>query len=94
MFNRTPRLGRVFKSRDRGKGYADGDDLRRDPLAVRKAMLASLVAHAAPGLRLNEHLDHDDACRLFEHACRLGLEGIASKRRDSPYRSGRSRGTI
>jgi hypothetical protein len=29
----------------------DGADLRRDPLAVRKATLASLLARAAPGLR-------------------------------------------
>jgi bifunctional non-homologous end joining protein LigD len=28
---------------------------------------------------------------VFEHACRLGLEGIVSKRRDMPYRHGRSR---
>ena len=69
----------------------DGDDLRRDPLAVRKATLASLVARAAPGLRLNEHLDQDDGALVFEHACRLGLEGIVSKRRNSPYRSGRTR---
>jgi bifunctional non-homologous end joining protein LigD len=68
----------------------NGDDLRRDPLAVRKATLASLLARAAPGLRLNEHLDHDDGVLVFEHACRLGLEGIVSKRRDSSYRSGRS----
>jgi hypothetical protein len=27
---------------------------------------------------------------VFEHACRLGLEGIVSKRKDSQYRSGRS----
>ena len=27
---------------------------------------------------------------VFAHACKLGLEGIVSKRRDSPYRSGRS----
>ena len=27
---------------------------------------------------------------VFEHACKLGLEGIVSKRRDSCYRSGRS----
>jgi ATP-dependent DNA ligase len=72
----------------------NGDDLRRDPLAVRKATLASLVARAAPGLRLNEHLDHDDGQFVFEHACRLGLEGIVSKLRDSPYRSGRSRDWI
>jgi bifunctional non-homologous end joining protein LigD len=26
----------------------------------------------------------------FRHACKLGLEGIVSKRKNSPYRSGRS----
>ena len=31
---------------------------------------------------------------VFEHACRMGLEGIVSKRRDSPYRSGRTRDWI
>ena len=46
------------------------------------------------GLRLNEHLDHNDGALVFEHACRLGLEGIVSKRRDSLYRSGRSRDWI
>jgi ATP-dependent DNA ligase len=34
----------------------NGDDLRRDPLNVRKATLASVLARAAPGLRLNERL--------------------------------------
>src|SRR5438874_11519981 len=38
----------------------NGDDLRRDPLAVRKATLASLLRRAAPGLRFNEHLDNED----------------------------------
>jgi ATP-dependent DNA ligase len=68
----------------------NGDDLRRDPLEVRKATLASVLAEAAPGLRLNEHLEHEDAETVFRHACKLGLEGIVSKRKDSPYRSGRS----
>ena len=68
----------------------DGDDLRRDPLAVRKATLASLLARSAPGLRFNEHLDEHDGPLVFQHACKLGLEGIVSKRRNSPYRSGRS----
>ena len=68
----------------------DGDDLRREPLAVRKATLASLLARAAAGLRLNEHLDEQDGPLVFAHACKLGLEGIVSKRRHSPYRSGRS----
>jgi bifunctional non-homologous end joining protein LigD len=68
----------------------DGDDLRRDPLAVRKATLASLLARAAPGLRFNEHLDEHNGPLVFAHACNLGLEGIVSKRRNSAYRSGRS----
>jgi bifunctional non-homologous end joining protein LigD len=37
----------------------DGDDLRRNPLIVRKTTLASVLARAAPGLRLNEHLEAD-----------------------------------
>jgi bifunctional non-homologous end joining protein LigD len=68
----------------------NGDDLRRDPLEVRKATLASLLVKAGPGLRLNEHIEHDDGEVVFRHACKLGLEGIVSKRKGSPYRSGRS----
>jgi bifunctional non-homologous end joining protein LigD len=68
----------------------NGDDVRRDPLAVRKATLERILARAAPGIRFNEHLDHEDGPLVFEHACKLGLEGIVSKRRDSPYHSGRS----
>jgi bifunctional non-homologous end joining protein LigD len=68
----------------------DGDDLRRDPLEVRKATLVSVLARAAPGLRFNEHLDEKDGALVFAHACKLGLEGIVSKRSNSPYRSGRS----
>jgi ATP-dependent DNA ligase len=53
--------------------------------------LASVLAKADAGLRLNEHLEHDDGEMVFRHACKLGLEGIVSKRLGSPYRSGRSR---
>ena len=60
------------------------------PLAVRKATLASPLARAAPGLRFNEHLNEQDGPLVFAHACKRGLEGIVSKRRNSPYRSGRS----
>jgi ATP-dependent DNA ligase len=68
----------------------NGDDLRRDPLQVRKATLASVLARAAPGLRFNEHMEETDGPLVFQHACKLGLEGIVSKRRDSAYSSGRS----
>ena len=68
----------------------DGDDLRREPLEVRKATLASMLAKAGPGIRFNEHIEADGPT-VFAHACKMGLEGIVSKRRDSLYRSGRSR---
>jgi bifunctional non-homologous end joining protein LigD len=67
----------------------NGDDLRRDPLEVRKATLASTLAKAGRGVRFNEHIEGDGPT-VFAHACKLGLEGIVSKRKDSPYRSGRS----
>jgi bifunctional non-homologous end joining protein LigD len=67
----------------------NGDDLRREPLDTRKATLASVLRRAAPGLRLNEHIEADGPT-VFAHACKMGLEGIVSKRKDSPYRSGRS----
>jgi bifunctional non-homologous end joining protein LigD len=49
----------------------NGDDLRRDPLAVRKATLASMLAKAAPGIRLNEHIEADGRT-VFAHACKMG----------------------
>src|SRR5215472_3325679 len=67
----------------------DGTDLRREPIETRKATLASLLRRSLPGLRLNEHLAHDGES-VFRHACKMGLEGIVSKRKNSPYRSGRS----
>ena len=67
----------------------DGEDLRREPLETRKATLASIVAKAQPGIRFNEHIEGDGPT-VFAHACKLGLEGIVSKRKDSVYRSGRS----
>jgi bifunctional non-homologous end joining protein LigD len=67
----------------------NGDDLRREPFDTRKATLASLLRRAAPGLHLNEHIEADGPT-VFARACKMGLEGIVSKRKDSPYRSGRS----
>ena len=60
----------------------DGDDLRRHSLIVRKMTLVSVLAPAAPGLRLNQHLEAD-ILDVFHHACKLGLEGIVSKQKDS-----------
>lgn len=38
---------------------------------------------------LNEHFEEDGAI-VYREACRLGCEGIVSKRIGSSYRSGRS----
>jgi ATP-dependent DNA ligase len=42
--------------------------------------------------RLQAH--EGDGPIIFEHACKMGLEGIVSKRRDPPYQSGRVRSWI
>jgi hypothetical protein len=40
---------------------------------------------AFPGLGLNEHIEIDGPA-VFAHACKMGLEGIVSKRKASTYR--------
>jgi hypothetical protein len=67
----------------------NGDDVRHGPLEVRKATLAHVLARPGNGIRLNDHIE-EDGPTVFRHACKLGLERIVSKRKDSPYRSGRS----
>jgi hypothetical protein len=48
-----------------------------------------LDIQGSPGIRFNEHIEGDGPT-VFAHACKMGLEGIVSKRKDSMYRSGRS----
>jgi bifunctional non-homologous end joining protein LigD len=66
-----------------------GEDLRDEPLERRKQRLNKILPRGE-AITYNEHLDHDGPL-VFEHACRLGLEGIVSKRLDAPYRSGPSK---
>src|SRR5262249_60323622 len=61
----------------------NGEDLRREPIERRKAVLAKLLRHAKVGLLLNEHINEPGDV-VFRHACRMGLEGIVSKRLGSP----------
>ncbi|MEP9379558.1 DNA ligase D [Aquabacter sp. CN5-332] len=70
--------------------YLDGYDLRASPLIARKEALAALLAGASGLLRLSVHFEENGAL-VQQHACRLGLEGVVSKRRESPYRSGRAK---
>ena len=64
--------------------------MRRNPLEMRKGTLASVLANVGAGIRLNEHMECDDGEIVFRHACKMGLEGIVSKRKDLRYLSGRS----
>ena len=57
---------------------------------MRKATLASILRKSRPGVHLNEHMEHPEGAVVFQHACKMGLEGIVSKRLGSRYRSGRS----
>ena len=58
---------------------------------MRKATLTSLLkTKGRPGIRINEHIEADGPT-VFAHACKMGLEGIVSKRKDLSYRSGWSR---
>jgi bifunctional non-homologous end joining protein LigD len=67
----------------------DGEDLRRSWIEYRKRKLAKLVRRPEFGIVLNEHYEGDGEI-IFKHACKLGCEGIVSKRLGSLYRSGRS----
>ena len=67
-----------------------GVDLRKTPLLDRKRQLVKLIGKAKHAIQFNEHIDQAGPT-VFEHACRLGFEGIVSKRIDAPYRSGPSK---
>jgi bifunctional non-homologous end joining protein LigD len=48
------------------------------------------LARRRVGIVLSAHATEDGAT-IFQQACRMGLEGIVSKRLGAPYRSGPSR---
>ncbi|MFC3208740.1 DNA ligase D [Aquamicrobium soli] len=68
----------------------DGEDLRDEPLVERKQRLRELLGDQLQdgALRFSEHFVEPGKVML-EHACRMGLEGVVSKRADSRYRGGR-----
>jgi bifunctional non-homologous end joining protein LigD len=65
----------------------NGKEVRELPLVEREALLTGLILKAADSrLRLSETFD--DGVKLLAAAEMMGLEGVVSKRRDAPYRSG------
>jgi bifunctional non-homologous end joining protein LigD len=76
--------------------HLGGDDLRPLPLEERKRRLRALLDGAPKGtgkqagvIRYSDHIAGSGAA-FFAQACKLGLEGIVSKRRDAPYHGGRN----
>jgi DNA ligase D-like protein (predicted ligase) len=67
--------------------FLDGEELTGEPLRVRKERLEALLAKAPPGLQYSEHHLVGGAS-FHRHACKLGIEGIVSKRLDWPYKPG------
>jgi bifunctional non-homologous end joining protein LigD len=67
----------------------DGKDLRRKPIEKRKELLAELLNGSQVSIVFNECFGEDGEI-VFREACKLGCEGIVSKRLGSVYRRGRS----
>src|SRR5262249_25505486 len=75
--------------------YCNGYDLTKATLIDRKQLLQDVVASLPPGspVRFSEHLEADGPTML-EHSCRMGLEGIISKRRSLPHSPRRGEQTV
>ncbi|MFL6656777.1 MAG: DNA ligase D [Massilia sp.] len=70
--------------------YLDGRDLREEPLEARRALLKKVLAKAkSDALRFSEEFGTNPD-QLVTAACKLGLEGVIGKRRDSRYVERRS----
>jgi len=68
--------------------YVDGTDLRGETQDARKLALHALLKNAPLPLQRSETMIGEGP-KAFAAACKLGLEGIVSKARNSPYREGR-----
>jgi bifunctional non-homologous end joining protein LigD len=68
--------------------YLNGIELRRAPQIERKRVLKALLDGVEGPVLYSEHLVGNGQ-QMFEHAAKLGWEGIVSKKADAPYRSDR-----
>jgi bifunctional non-homologous end joining protein LigD len=97
--DRVPRIVDTFARLPATSVTLDGEGVACDPNGVtnfelpwsdRRWKLARLLRGAGHGVQLSDHMESTDGNSIFRHACAMGLEGIVAKRRDRPYRSGRS----
>jgi len=71
--------------------HLDGVDLTGESLLTRKTALQNLLKNTDRDgtIRYSDHFLISGS-EMLQHACKLNLEGVISKRRDAPHRSGRS----
>jgi DNA ligase D-like protein (predicted ligase) len=67
--------------------HLDGENLLLQPLIERKARLAEIMKGASTTLQFSDHVVGNGPA-FFRQACKLGAEGIMSKRADASYRPG------
>jgi bifunctional non-homologous end joining protein LigD len=68
----------------------NGDDVRRRRFAERKAILRKVLQRTRRGIQYVEHTE-GEGVEMFKAVCKLGLDGIVSKKLGAPYRSGPSK---
>jgi bifunctional non-homologous end joining protein LigD len=75
--------------------HLNGHNLRQEPLTERKKILAQMLDSLPEQdiVRYGQHIETEGK-PIFDEACKLGAEGIISKRSDAVYASGRSKSWI
>ena len=68
----------------------NGKDVRRRPFAEGKAILRKVLQRTRRGIQYVEHTE-GDGVEMFKAICKLGLEGIVSKKLNAPYKPGHQR---
>src|SRR6185312_15149177 len=68
--------------------YLNGEDITSKKLIGRKAQLSQILAKAKPPLHFSDHLESSPD--LLENACKIGAEGLVSKKKDSLYQGRRT----
>ncbi len=69
--------------------YLNGEDFTKTPLLERKNVLQGVLKKSKPRIHYSEHFE--SAPHLLEKACKIGAEGLVSKRKDSIYQHRRTK---
>jgi bifunctional non-homologous end joining protein LigD len=70
--------------------WCGGYDLTSTPLLDRKELLKQILDSAPEGLHFSDHIAGQGTA-VYEHACQFAMEGIISKRENSPYMQKRAK---